>query len=265
LGILNSEGRDEVAKNEKKKPSKKPEGKKASAKNAEPKSKPADVEVLPPETKIVKASKVKMPKEDIMPVAQARQLRDGIIQDFKSAEGSLVAAAIKLDAFTRGVGWKALGYETMTEWRETEIKSTEFFRLRNVNRLLEAGVPVASVEKMKLTNIDVLVRQLPEKEWKKADWQKAAAELPVADFEKRATAEAEDFGTIQEQIERRGFAGPTSLIEQWDLALKVAEAVEGAQKLEARIETIVACYLNSDSQTEGRTKLQRYHELSNID
>jgi hypothetical protein len=226
---------------------------------AGPKAKP---EPKKPEPKPEKAPVVKMPKENVMPLAEAKRLRDGIIQDFKTAGASLVSAAIKLDAIVRGQGWKALGYATMTEWRTAELNFSEFFRLRNTMKLLEVGVPPAQVEKMKLTNIDTLVRQLPERDWKDTKWIAAAAEMPVSEFESRAKAEAIDVGTIQEEIERRGFAGPKSLIEQWDMALRVAEAVDGAAGLEARVEAIVACYLNSDSQAPGKTKLQRYHEIA---
>src|SRR5579885_1750422 len=206
---------------------------------------------------------VKMPKEDgeVMPVAEAKRLRDAIIADLRSAEGSLVSAAIRLAKFTKRQGWKALGYETMTEWREAEVRFAEFFRLRNVSKLLEQGVPAESVEKMKFSNIDMLARQLPPSEWKKPEWQKAAAEIPVAEFERRAKARAEDVGTVQEEIERRGFAGPRSLVEQYDLALKVAEAVDGAVRMEERIEIIVATYLNSDSRG-GKTRLQLYQDIA---
>jgi len=213
-------------------------------------------------SKITKLKIAKPEEQKLLSKSEATKLRDGMLDDFKAAGSRLIAAAIKLDQIVRGQGWKALGYETMTEWREAEIKHSEFYTLRNTTRLLEQGVPPTRVEKMKLTNIDTLVRQLPSSEWAKETWLKAAAELPIKQFEAKAMGEAVERGTAQEEIERRGFAGPTSLIKQWDLALKVAETVDGAKRLEDRVEAIIATYLNSDSQQKGKSKLQRYQEVT---
>lgn len=214
------------------------------------------------EKKVTKVKLAKPVEEPLLSKADATKLRDGMLEDFKAAGSRLVAAAVKLDKIVRGQGWKALGYDTMTDWRKAEVNFSEFYTLRNTSRLLEQGIPAARVEKMKLTNIDTLVRQLPPSEWAKETWLKAAAEMPIKQFEAKAIGEATERGTVQEEIERRGFAGPKSLIAQWDLALKVAETVDGARRLEDRVEAIVAAYLNANSQQPGKSKLQRYHEVN---
>ncbi len=200
-------------------------------------------------------------RRDALTRAEAQKLRDGIVEDFKAAEGRLVEAAIKLDKFVRGEGWVPLGYDTMTDWREKEMNFTQFYTLRHVLRLLEAGVSTDKIQRMSLTNIDTMVRQLPEARWKESAWQKAAADMPVTDFKAKAVAAAEEAGTVQEEIQRRGFPGPKSLVEKWDLALKVAETVDGARRIDERVDAIVSAYLNGQGGRPGKSRLQQYEEL----
>ena len=204
--------------------------------------------------------KAKDPTASLLDKAGAVALRDALLEDLHAAEHSLVAAALKLGKFRAGKGWLALGYETMTAWREREMNFSEFYKLAHVAWLLDAGVPAEAVEKMKLSNVDAMVRQLPEKLWLDPEWQLAAQELPVADFAARAEAEGEKIGTAIEAMQSRGFRAPLSLCERWDTALKVAEAVDGAVRMEQRVEAIVACYLDSDSAQPGKSRLQRFHE-----
>jgi hypothetical protein len=192
---------------------------------------------------------------------QAKNLRDEMIEDLRAAGDRLVRAAVKLDAFVKGKGWIPLGYKTMTEWREQEISSSEFYNLRYVNKLLVAGVPPEMVSNMKLTNIDVMVRELPQSAWLREEWQRKAIDMPVADFCAHVRAEAKEVGTVVEEMHRRGFIGPASLIKNWDLAMRVAESIDGANSMESRIDAIIANYLNSESGVAGKSKLQRYEEI----
>lgn len=193
---------------------------------------------------------------------EAQKTQAGIIEDLKSADKSLVAAALKLGKFVTGKGWVALGYQNMTDWREKEIPFSDFYNLRNVQRLLAAGVPAERIERMPLTNINTMARQLPESELKKESWIQAAAELPVDSFAKQVKKRSEEIGMHVEDEVRRGFVVSKSLGDNWDKALKVAEAIEGATTIERRVEALVANYLTSPSPEAGKNKLQ-YYEATN--
>lgn len=198
------------------------------------------------------------PKEKALSKSEAAKLRDGILEDIRSVEGRMIAAAIKLDKFVRGQGWTPLGYDSLSAWRDAEIETREFYNLRNVGRLLEAGIEPEAVEKMRLTNINTMVRSLPEKAWVQPEWKAAATELPVGAFEEKARKEAQKAGTEWEYSVRRGFALPKSLADKWDMALRVAEAVDGAARMDERIEAIVSCYLDSPSEMPGKSKQQAF-------
>lgn len=197
--------------------------------------------------------------------AEAQKLESGMREDFQAAEDRLVAAAIKLDKFVRGEGWKALGFAYLGEWRDARMNYTEFYQLRRVQKLLEAGVPEEKVEQMKLTNIEVMATQLTPAQWNKPEWQKAAIDLPVKDFEEKARTAAHEQGTEVEQVFRRGFVASQSAVEQWDESLRVAEAVDGATRMDNKLDAVCGTYLNSASKQPGKTRRQRYEELRKIE
>lgn len=191
----------------------------------------------------------------------AEALQSAIFADFDSADKNLIAGARKLHAFILGNGWRALGYESMTAWRIQEVDARKFYGLKNVMKLLEAGVPPERVERMKLTNIDTLVRSLPPKDWKDEKIL-TLAEGPVQIFSEVAEKKSAEEGMHVESLERRGFSLPKSLIDNWDLALKVAELVDGCQSLDRRVEAIIGIYLNSQSREEGLSRLQLYQSIA---
>lgn len=203
---------------------------------------------------IVKAAQVTMSRPE------AQKIQAGIIEDLRSADQSLVSAALKLGRLVEGQGWRALGYKNMTDWREKEVPFSDFYNLRNVQRLLSAGVSAERIERMRLTNINTMVRQLPESKWKEESWQTAAEKLPVEKFAAQARETSEKIGMHVEELARRGFSLSASLAEKFDKALKVAEAIEGATTMEMRVEAIVANYLTSPSPMPWMNKLQYYEE-----
>jgi hypothetical protein len=207
--------------------------------------------------KNLNGKKAVKPDEKLLPKVAARKISDELGKLFHAAEKSLVQAAILLDKFIRGQGWKALGYKTMTLWREKEIPFSDFYNYRNAMKLLEAGVPAEQVEKIPLTNMNVITRQLPESKWSDPKLLKAA-EGPVKEFERQISEKESE--TKAEEILRRGFAGPKSLIEKWDLAMKVAEFIDHAEGQEAKIEAVVTEYLNGAYEEEGKSRLQAYEE-----
>lgn len=214
-------------------------------------------------SKVQKSEIVKSEKVPVtMTLREAEKTQAEIISDLKSADKSLVAAALKLDKFVRGKGWIVLGYRNMNDWREKEIPFSDFYNLRNVQYLLSEGVPAETIEKMPLTNINVMARQLPPSKWKDESWQKAAIELPIAKFSEQAHAAGEKIGMHVEDEVRRGFVVSKSLGDNWDKALKVADAIEGANTIERRIEALVANYLTSPSPEPGKNKLQYFESLS---
>jgi hypothetical protein len=191
---------------------------------------------------------------------QAEALQKGIIQDLKAAESSVVAAAIKLEDFKRGRGWVALGFPGMTEWRKASIPESQFYNARSAMKLLDAGVPTEDVEKMPLTNINTMARSLPESDWKKPEVLRAA-QGPIASFEQFATKRSDDVGMNVEELVGRGFRLPLGIAKNLDLALAVAETVDQLRGVDRRVEVILATYLNSASETPGRSRLQMYYDL----
>jgi len=194
--------------------------------------------------------------------AEAEKLQAKIVDDFRNWESSAILAAVDLDQFVRGKGWIALGYERMTDWREKEIPEADFYYLRNVLKLLSEGVPTEKIERMRITNVNTMARALPPAEWKKPVWQEAAATLPTKEFTVKAHKVSDDLGQHVEILERRGFQVAKSIAENWDLALRIAEALDGAESMERRIEAIVSNYLNSPSEAPGKNKLQAYEAMN---
>lgn len=190
---------------------------------------------------------------------EAAKLQDTIIKHFKSADQNLVAAAIGLKEFKEGKGWEALGYTTMSEWREKEMQFGKFYSLTNVMKLLDAGVSQERIEKMPLTNVDTLTRKLPPSKWTD-DTVLKSAEGPIKEFEAKVTKQSEEIGMHVEDLEKRGFKVSKSIAESFDLALNVAEHVDGCKHIEKKIEAIVSNYLNAESETEGMSKQQVYLE-----
>lgn len=193
---------------------------------------------------------------------QAQELQEKIIASFQSWESAAIRMAIDLDKFVRGKGWVALGYQNMTDWREKEIPEADFYYLRNVQKLLAEGVPPEKVEAMRITNVNTMARALPAAEWKKTEWQEAAAKMPIREFTVKAHKVSDDLGQHVEALERRGFQAPKSITDNWDLALRIAEALDRADTMERRIEAIVSNYLNSPSEMAGKNKLQAYEALN---
>jgi hypothetical protein len=210
--------------------------------------------------KAAKKAEIVKPAPQMMSKSDAQKTQAEIISDLKSADHCLVSAALKLDKFVRGKGWVALGYKNMNDWREKEIDFADFYNLRNVQYLLAEGVPAEAIEKMPLTNINTMARQLPPSKWVEKSWQKAAIELPVARFTEQAQAAGEKIGMHVEVEVRRGFSVSKSIADNWDLALKVAELIEGANTMDARIDALAANYLTSPSPEAGKNKLQYYEE-----
>lgn len=192
---------------------------------------------------------------------EALRLQEGIKQLLRVTGASLVEAAIQLDAFKKRRGWEALGYQSMTAWRTVELQASEFYTLRDVTKLLDAGVPSEIVNKMPVTNIQVLTRKLPPSAWKNKQWQQKAIDLPVATFERAATEASADIGMHVEEMQRRGFVLPVSLAEVWDDTLRAIEVLEGVRKMEQKIEMLLSEYLNGPSAMPGRSRLQRYQEI----
>ena len=208
-------------------------------------------------------------EEKILSESEAQKLEDGIVADFGAAENALVQAAIKLERFIRGRGWQALGFETLGEWKKDRVKHCQFYQLRRVQAVFEKylsdGIPeseaVRIIGQMKLTNIETMATQLPPSEWTKSEWQKAAIEMPVADFERKAVAASEEAGMHVEEVFRRGFMLPRTLAEMWDQSLRVAEIVDGCEHIDAKVEAICGAYLHGAGKQPGTTRLQRYYQL----
>lgn len=192
---------------------------------------------------------------------EAQQLQDKIVSGIHEFESSAIRLAIDLDKFIRGRGWVALGYGRMTDWREKEIPEAEFYYLRNVRRLLADGVPAEKIKAMKITNINTMARALPPEQWKNPEWQEAAAKMPTDKFFKKAHRSSDEIGWHVEVLERRGFQVSKSIAENWDVALRIAEAIDGANSMEHRVEAIVSNYLNSPSEIAFKNKLQAYEAL----
>lgn len=192
---------------------------------------------------------------------EAEALQGQIKEGFKLWERNVISTAAAVDKFRRGRGWIALGYQNMTEWREKEIGYADFYYLRNVQKLLEEGVPAEAVEKMRVTNINTMARTLPPKEWKKPEWQEAAAKMATDKFSEKAHGASDEMGQHVELQVARGFHVAKSVADNWDLALKVAEMIDGAESMERRIEAIVSNYLNSPSESAGKNKLQAYEAM----
>jgi len=131
-----------------------------------------------------------------------------------------------------------------------------------VLKLLSEGVPTEKIERMRITNVNTMARALPPAEWKKPVWQEAAATLPTKEFTVKAHKVSDDLGQHVEILERRGFRVAKSIAENWDLALRIAEALDGAESMERRIEAIVSNYLNSPSEAPGKNKLQAYEAMN---
>lgn len=193
---------------------------------------------------------------------EASVLRDGILDDFGDAGRSIISAAIKLRQFRMGKGWLALGYPTETEWREAEIPWQEFQNARAAIKMLDVGVEPEILERMKISNVHSMVKHLPEKKWLDPNIQAAAISETVANFDVQVRAKAETLGTLAEDWHARGWHGPASVVENWDLALKVAELVDGAKALDKRVDAIIATYLNSQSARPGLSRLQLYFEIA---
>jgi hypothetical protein len=189
----------------------------------------------------------------------ALSLQEEIRDSFRLAENLLVEAAIKLKQFLDGRGWAALGYATMTAWREAEFNFTQFYNARSVILLLEAGVSEKTVRHMPVGNVGSITHLLPEKYWKDPAWQQRAIDMGTRDFANLARAEATQAGTAPEEVFRRGFWGPQSLIEKWDLCFRVAEAVDGAKGQEQVVEALVSNYLDGASARPGKSRLQYYY------
>lgn len=205
---------------------------------------------------IVKAEK---PGPAKLSKADAQKLQDSMIAHFEAADQNLIAAALDLAQFKGGEGWLALGYDSMTLWREEEMRFSEFYNLTNVMKLLDAGVAPERIEKLKLTNINKLVRKLPESKWTDEKTLELA-EGPIGVFKAKVDEQSEKIGMHVEALERRGFQVSKSVADSWDLALKVAEMVDGCGPMEKRVEAIVANYLNAESETPGRSRLQLYED-----
>lgn len=196
----------------------------------------------------------------LLSAPEAQALEDGMKADLLSAEKSVIEFAKKLDVFVRGEGWKARGYKGLTEWREKEMPFSEFYNARNVMKLLAAGVPAERIEKIPLTNINTMARQLPPSQWKDETILYDAERSPVVEFENRAKARSNQLGMNVEDAVRRGFEVPKSLADNWDLSLRIAKMVDGCKEFEACIEAIVSTYLNSNSEIPDKTRLQVYQE-----
>lgn len=193
--------------------------------------------------------------------ADAVKLNSEIKSGFKSYMRERAKTAEKLNEFIVGKGWLALGYQNMTDWREKEIGEGEFYYLRNMLKLLSEGVPPSVAERIPITNINTMARTLTPKEWKDEKWQKAAAEMKTDEFQEKAQKSSDEEGRHVEILDHRGFSASRSIIKNWDLALRIAETLDGADTMERRVEAIVSNYLNSPSEKEGKNKLQAYEEL----
>jgi hypothetical protein len=212
------------------------------------KSKSTAIERVPKKSLVAKLSET-----------EAAKLQKTIIAHFNSADQNLIAAAVGLKEFKEGKGWEALGYSTMSEWREKEMQFGKFYSLTNVMKLLDAGVSQERIEKMPLTNVDTLTRKLPESKWTD-DSILTLAEGPIKEFDKVASKKSEEIGMHVEDLERRGFKVSKSVADNWDLALRIAETVDGCTVFEKRIEAIVSNYINAESEIEGKSKLQVYED-----
>lgn len=83
----------------------------------------------------------------------------------------------------------------------------------------------------------------------------------MATFEAKVEAALEEKHLKVEGAVTRGFRIPKSLAERWDFALKVAETVDGCERMEERVEVLTATYLGSPSGKKGKTREQRFYEL----
>jgi hypothetical protein len=192
---------------------------------------------------------------------EASALSEAMKMDLASAEGNIIAFAIKLKRFIAGKGWLSLGYAGLTEYREAELSFSEFYNARAAVKLLDAGVSPDDVRRMKLSNMQTLVRQLPEAEWKDAKVIDLA-QGPIATFTQFAEKKSQEMGLAIERREPRWFRVPKSVAENWDLALNVAQYVDGCETFEQRIEAIVASYLNSESEIPGKSRLELYRQAT---
>lgn len=226
------------------------------------KEKPAPKPEAKKETALAKNTQ---PVEIMLSVAEAKALEEGMKADLLASERSIIAFAKKLDKFVRGEGWKVLAdkegkpYKGLTEWREAEMPFSEYYNARAVMKLLRAGVSADQVDKMQLTNINTMVRQLPPSQWKEEKIL-AAAEGPIASFGRQATKLSNEIGMNVEEQLSRSISGPKSLIDNWDLSLRIAGTIDGCKDFESKIEAIVSTYLNSNSEIPGKTRLQLYQE-----
>jgi len=170
--------------------------------------------------------------------SQAKELEKGIVADITAAEGSVVAAAEKIEAFIRGKGWKVLGFTGMNEWRDERMNFSLFYNARNAAKLLAAGVPAATVERMKLTNINTLTRKLPESKWNDEKVLELAAG-PVKEFDAKVSKQSNEIGMNVEDLVSRGFRVSVSLAESWDKAIRIARLVDGCKDIESCVEALV--------------------------
>jgi hypothetical protein len=199
--------------------------------------------------------------EILLTKPQASALSEGMKADLSTAEDRIIAFAVKLKQFIGGKGWLALGYDGLTEYREAELSFSEFYNARAAIKLLDAGVSPDDVRKMKLSNMQTLVRQLPEAEWNDSKTIDLA-QGPIAKFTEFAEKKSQEMGLAIERREPRGFNVPKSVADNWDLALRVAQFVDGCESLEQRIEAIVANYLNSESEVAGKSRLELYRQAT---
>jgi len=236
---------------------KKTKSKKKSNSKAKSSAKETPSSKTPQTVEIVKADSTK--GIALLSRAEAAELDAGIDKDMQSANKSLIAMAIKLDQFKAGQGWKALGFLTMNEWREKKMNFSTFYNATAAMKLLNAGVPAKQVESLSLTNMNEIVRKLPQNKWTDPEILKAATGS-VATFEKIVTQKSDEICMHIEERGVRSFSAGKSSLEKWDLAMKIAESVEGCQDAETRVEAVCAAYINSASREVGKTKQDLYWE-----
>lgn len=229
-----------------KKPKKKAKPKKQQQKEAP--------EVQPKETQALAVV-----QDALLTKPQASALSEGMKADLSTAEDRIIAFALKLKQFIAGKGWSALGYSGLTEYREAELGFSEFYNATRVIKLLDAGVEPDDVREMRLTNIEKLVKYLPPSAWKDAKTIELA-QGPIAPFARFVEEKSETMGMAVESDESRGFRVSRSVADKWDEALRVAKLIDGCETMEKMIETIVANYLNSESEVAGKSRLQVYLE-----
>lgn len=241
------------------------------SKRKQTKPKPTVAEALPPvEETTVAAIQKSQEKQAVIPLSkeEAGKLRDGILDDLAQSASRQIEAALKFRRFVVGRGWEALGYESLTAWREAEVRFGEFYKLRRIAELIAAGVAEkdirAIVAARRATNLDGLYQlyRVQPKLLTEGKWVEEARQLPIADFEAKVEKElvrrgAEPEATVPVSLGQL----PTGVAEKLRLALKVAEEVDGAKNKAEAVEAIAANYLNAASDEPGKSKLQRYYEL----